>query len=393
MEEKKIKICALTTVSQMMQSFVVDGMRKLAKNGYDVTLVCSMDDAFIANNSDFARCINIPMKRGAKLGEIFKNIRKLRKLFKQERFDVIYYASPNVSMYASVAGKQAKIKTRIYSQCGIRYVSLTGIKRKIFKWIEKLTCKNSTHVRSVSPLNMQFSIDEGLCEKEKISVIGIGGTNGVDLKSCDSMDCVQTRKEIRERFGIPQDAFVYGFVGRLNKDKGINELVNAYDEVQKLHAQSRLMLVGAKDKTNPISKESEVKIATNNAIIETGGIPSDEVYRYMSAFDVLVHPTYREGYGKVLQEAMGMHLPIITTDVIGPCEVVDGGKYGLLIPAKDSTALAKAMIDIAQDESLRQTLAKKGRERAEKYYDRPIMLNNLMKEMNKIMGIDKGDEQ
>lgn len=385
MAEKKIKICALTTVSQMMQSFMSDSMRNLSKNGYEVTLVCAMDDKFIAENSDYATCIHLPMKRGAKFGEIFKNIRKLRKLFKQERFDVIYYASPNVSLYASVAGKQAKIKTRIYSQCGIRYVSFTGLKRRIFKWIERFTCKNSTHVRSVSPMNMQYSIDEGLCPKDKIAVIGIGGTNGVDLKACDSFNHAETRRQIREKYGIPQDAFVYGFVGRLNKDKGINELVEAYDQIAKKKPDAYLMLVGDKDDANPISKDSENRIASMDRIVATGGVPGGEVYIYMSAFDVLVHPTYREGYGKVLQEAMGMRIPIVTTNVIGPCEVVDGGKYGLLVEAKDANALEKGMIDIADNEELRKLLIKKGRERAEKYYDRPIMLNNTLLEINAIL--------
>ena len=387
MAKKKIKICALTTVSQMMSSFITDGMRHLSKNGYDVTLVCSMDDAFIAENSDYAKCVHIPMKRGAKFGEIFKNIRKLKKLFKKECFDVIYYASPNVSLYASVAGKQAKIKTRIYNQCGIRYVSFTGIKRQIFKWIEKFTCKNSTHVRSVSPMNMQYSIDEGLCPKDKIAVIGIGGTNGVDLKACDSFNHKEMREKIREKLGIPQDAFVYGYVGRLNKDKGINELITAYGQIQKKRPNVYLMLVGEKESVNPISKESELKIESDASIIATGNVAGDEVYPYMSAFDVLVHPTYREGYGKVLQEAMGMRIPIVTTNVIGPCEVVDGGEYGLLVTVKDADALAEGMIKIAEDEELRQTFIKKGRERAEKYYDRPIMLNNTLQEINRIMQV------
>lgn len=385
MEGKKIKICALATISKTMDWFVVDAMRNLSKNGYDVTLVCNMDEKFISENEDYAKCVPLPMKRGASVTEIFKNVKALKKLFKKERYDVLFYTSPNASMYASMAGKSAKIPTRIYSQCGLRYVSLTGLKRKIFKWVEKFTCKNSTHVRAVSPMNMQYAIDEGLTKKDKISVIGIGGTTGVDLKTCDAFDHKQTRTAIREKYGIPQDAFLYGFVGRLNKDKGVNELVEAYSEVQKTNANAYLMLVGMNDDTNPVTEENAKKIQEDNKIIATGNVPKDEVYAYMSAFDVLVHPTYREGYGKVLQEAMGMHLPIITTDVIGPCEVVDHGEYGLLVPAKDAVALVQKMQEIERDENLRDTLSKKGRARAEKYYDRPIMLNNILEEINAIV--------
>ena len=226
-----------------------------------------------------------------------------------------------------------------------------------------------------------------MCPKEKIAVIGIGGTNGVDLKACDAFNHEETRKTIREQYKIPQDAFVYGYVGRLNKDKGINELVEAYEQIEKNNPNAYLMLVGEKDNANPISLENESKIAENDKIIATGGVPGAEVYPYMSAFDVLVHPTYREGYGKVLQEAMGMRIPIVTTNVIGPCEVVEGGKYGVLVEVKDSISLAQGMVEIAENEELRKTLIKKGRERAEQYYDRPIMVNNTLQEINKIMQV------
>ncbi|MBR2024069.1 MAG: glycosyltransferase family 4 protein [Clostridia bacterium] len=387
--EKKIKICAITTISATMDSFMVDSMRVLAKNGYDVTLVCNMDEDFIARNSDFAKCIHVPMKRGVSFFDVFRSIKTLRKVFKKEQFDALYYATPNAAIYAAVAGSQAKIKTRIYNQCGIRYVALTGWKRKLFKMIEKFTCKKSTHVRSVSPLNMQFAIDEGVCPKEKIAVIGIGGTTGVDLKACDAVDIEKSRKEIRERYQIPQDAFVYGFVGRVNRDKGINELVKAYFLVQQEDKNAYLMLIGDKEESNPVLPETEMRIREDEKIVATGNVPGDEVYTYMSAFDVLVHPTYREGYGKVLQEAMGMRLPIITTDVIGPKEVVENGEYGMLVPVKDAESLATAMQMMANDEELRKTLAQKGRARAEKYYDRPIMTGNVLREINAILGINK----
>ena len=383
--KKNIKICALTTVSQTMDAFMVDFMRKLAENGYDITLVCNMTEEFIKKNSDFATCVHLPMKRGVSLPDVFRNIKALKKLFKKERFDVLYYASPNAALYASLAGKQTKIKTRIYSQCGIRYVALTGWKRAVFKCIEKWTCKNSTHVRSQSPLNMQFVIDESVCKKEKISVVGIGGTIGVDIDACDSFDHTQTKRQIRSRLGIPQDAFVYGYVGRLNKDKGVNELVNAFSIIEKTNDKAYLMLVGGNDQSNPILPQTKKLVEENDRIVATGNVAKDEVYPYMAAFDVLVHPTYREGFGKVLQEAMGMRLPIITTDVRGPKEVVEFGEYGVLVPAQNVESLAKAMEDIATDEELREQLSKKGRERAEKYFDRPIMINNVLQDINAIV--------
>ena len=383
-----IKICALTTISKTMDWFIVDSMRNLAQNGYEVTLICDMEDGFKDRNSDYATCVSIPMSRGASLKDLITIPFKLKKIFKQNNFDLIYYTSPNVSLYASIAGFLAGIKTRVYSQCGLRYVSFTGVKRKIFRLVEQLTCKFSTAVRAQSPMNMQFAIDERLCPENKVSVVGIGGTIGVDLKQCDSFDRNQTRLELRNKYDIPQDGFVFGYVGRINADKGINELIEAFCELQREYNNIYLALVGMIDDTNPISEDNMRAAQNNSHIILTGNVPADQVYRYMSVFDVLTHPTYREGFGKVLQEAMGMSLPIITTDVPGPSEVVESGVSGILANVKDFRDLAEKMELMLNNSELRENLATAGRKRAEKYFDRPIMLNKILCDLYDIMGVE-----
>ena len=385
MEEKKIKICALTTISKTMDWFVVDPMRNLAANGYDVTLICNMDEAFAKENSDYAKCISLPMARGASISDLFRSTKALKKIFKEEKFDVLYYTSPNVSMYASIAGKSVGIKTRVYSQCGLRYVSFTGIKRWIFKMVEKITCLNSTHIRAQSPLNMEFAIEERLCKREKIAVVGIGGTTGVDLRQCDAFDRQETKQRLRDKYHIPMDAFVYGYVGRLNRDKGINELIEAFETVKEEVPNAYLMLVGMREKTNSLTEKNMQTAEQNPRIVLTGNVPKDEVYHHMAAFDTLVHPTYREGFGKVLQEAMGMSLPIITTNVPGPSEVIENGKYGLMVEVQNAKDLAEKMLQMEKDQPLREHLALLGRSHAEQYFDRPIMLNNILVDMNEIM--------
>ncbi|WP_033148148.1 glycosyltransferase family 4 protein [Prevotella sp. P6B1] len=387
MIEKKIKICALTTISKTMDWFVVDSMRNLSNNGYDVTLICNMEEGFAERNSDYAKCINIPMSRGASLHDIIKVPIQLYKLFRREKFDVIYYTSPNVSLYASVAGWLAGVKCRFYNQCGLRYVSFKGKKRSLFKFIEQLTCSFSTTIRGQSPLNRQFAIDEGLCPAEKISVVGIGGTTGVSLKECDSFNANEAKLRLRDKYGIPVKGFLFGYVGRVNADKGINELITAFLELQKKHDDIYLALVGMIDDTNPISEENMRIAKENSHICFTGNVPPNEVYAHMAMFDVLTHPTYREGFGKVLQEAMGVRLPIITTDVPGPSEVVENGVSGLLVKDHDSVDLCDKMELLYSDSSLRESLSLQGRMRAEKYFDRAIMLNNILKDLNSTLGV------
>lgn len=384
MTKKKIKICALTTISKTMDWFIVDSMRNLSKNGYDVTLICSMDDGFKERNQDYATCINIPMSRGSSLKDLLTIPFKLAKLFKSNKYDLIYYTSPNVSLYSSIAGFIAGVKTRVYCQYGLRYISLKGIKHKVFWLVEKMTCTLSTTIRSASPMNMQIAIDEGLCRKNKISVVGIGGTIGVDLKQCDSFDHSEARHIVRSQYSIPENAFVFGFVGRINADKGINELIEAFISLKHDNDNLYLMLIGMMDDSNPIS-ESNLKIANcDSQIIMTGNIPSEKIYSYMTAFDVLVHPTYREGFGKVLQEAMGVGIPVITTNIPGASEVIEKDVSGILVEPKDVNDLKSKMLILHNNPGLCASLACEGRKRAEKYFDRPIMLSNILMDLNGI---------
>lgn len=385
---RKAKICALTTISKTMEWFVVDSMRNLAKNGYEVTLVCDMDQEFISRNSDFAKCVPVKMSRGIDIKGAINGIKIFYKLFKENQFDMIQYSTPNAALYSSIAGALAKVPVRLYGQWGIRYVTFSGVKRFIFKFFEKITCLFSTHIKAQSFKNRQFAIDEGLCNSDKISVIGIGGTIGVDLNEFDISKRSEFRKEIRETYNISDNEFVFGFVGRLNVDKGINELIEAFESIN----NAKLMLVGMLDDTYGPSKRN-LELAKNNPnVIITGNVPPKEVPKYISSFDVLVHPTYREGFGKVLQESMGMGTPIITTDVPGPSEVIENDISGILVPAKDSVALRNEMLNLMKDGDRRSRYTKQGRERAEKYFERSIMLQNILNEYDKILEIDRKEK-
>lgn len=385
MEAGKIKICALTTISKTMDWFVCDIMRKLSENGYEITLICNMEDGFAERNADYAECIDLKMSRGVSARELFKTPFKLRKLFKQKKFDVIYYMSPNASFYAALGGWLARIPLRVYSQTGLRYASFSGIKRVIFRMLEKMICLLSTHIKAQSPKNRQFAINEGLCKSDKISVVGIGGTTGVLLEQCDAFDHVEMKRTMREKYNIPLDAFLFGYVGRVNVDKGIGELLEAFETVQNENKNVWLALVGMIDDVNPISDDLMKRAKANGHIIFTGNVPPSEVYQHMAMFDALTHPTYREGFGKVLQEAMGMRLPIITTDIPGPSEVVEDGISGILVPVKDKEALSSAMKKLYSDKALCEKLSSAGRKRAETYFDRPIMLKNQLEDINAII--------
>lgn len=384
----KNKLCFITTISKTMDWFVCDSTRNLSRHGYDVTLISNMEQGFIERN-EYAKCISLKMERGIVIKDIIPTIWKLYQIFKLEKYDIVQYTTPNAAFYASIASWLARVPVRLYSQWGIRYVGLAGIKRKIFKLVEKITCMLSTDIRGVSPLNRDLAVDEGLCPPDKIKVIGKGGTIGVDLSVCALSKKQDWKAEIRTHFEIPQLAYVYGYVGRINADKGINELITAFRSMLQKDDSIFLMLVGMYDDSNAINSSLYQWARESGRVFFTGNVPSNEVYKYMAAFDVLVHPTYREGFGKVLQEAMGMSLPIITTNIPGPSEVVEEGKSGILVEARNAVALENAMYMLKKSPKLCNQLGSEARKQAELYYDRKIMLENILLDMDSLVRKDQ----
>ena len=381
------KICFITTIQLTIETFVVPSAKVLAENGYEVTYICNMNEEFAQKHSSYAKCIHLPMRRGFHFADIFKFTSALKKIFKSEKFDVIYYATNNAAFYSSIAGKAVKVPIRLYAQWGIHYVAASGVKRAIMKFLEKTTCKNSTIIRAQSPKNRQIAIDEKLCKPEKIKVLGLGGTVGVDFNEYEFDKKEEFRQTIRVQYGLSNENFVFGFVGRITQDKGCRELLTAFKRGG-FPDNTKLMMVGMYDGCDGELLELIDWAKTSGKVVFTGHVKSNEVCRYMSAFDVLVHPTYREGFGKVLQEGLAMGLPIITTDVPGPSEVVEGGVSGMLVPSKDSDALNRAMKELMADKDLMQAFAINGRKRAEENFERSKMVGNILTDLNEICGIE-----
>ena len=390
-EQKPVKICMVTTISKAFGWFVSDSAKNFAEKGFDVTVMCGeMDEEFIKKHSEFATCRPVPLERGIGIKSIFKSVKEMKRIFKEEKFDIIQYSTPNAALCCSLCGRAFKrIKIRVYGQWGLRYVGFDGgIKRLIFKKIEKFTCKKATHIISTSPKNMEFAIEEKLCKSNKITVIGKGGTIGVDFGVYDISKKADNRVIIRKEYEIPDNAFVFSYIGRLNADKGVGELLSAFRKLLPECPESRLMLIGMDDTTNPVDAELMKWAKSCENVIMTGSVAPARVAQLMAATDILVHPTYREGFSMVLQEAMAMALPVITTDVPGPSEVIVNKKTGILVPSHSDKALYDEMKALMNDEERRQMYSEKGRERVERFFARPVMLRNIYTHYCKLLGID-----
>lgn len=364
------KICAISTVEVTMLQFIIPAMRVMKEKGYDVTLVCTMSDKFYAEYSKEFNCINLQMKRGLSVIDLVKMPFVFCGIFKKGQYDLVQYATPNASFYASLGAWMARVKRRVYCQWGIRYVGNLGIMRGILKFLEKITCMCSTHIRPASWKNLEFAVSEGLYKKDKASVIGSGGTIGVDLTFYDIKDKEVSKQNVCKQYPQLQNKIVFGFVGRFNKDKGIIELVNAFKRLQQEHENIALLLIGEPDKHQAQYMDL---IANNKSIIVTGW--TNDVSKYLSAIDVLVHPSYREGFSMVIQQAMALAIPVVTTDIPGPSEVIENNISGKLAKPRDIETLYEMMLWMLNHPTERIIMGEKGKLRCEMLFSREKMLN------------------
>lgn len=387
MVSTKRKICFVTTTSITLKTFVLDTAIMLHDRlNMDITFVCDEDESFSKTLPSFIHYYPISMKRGVDVTAI-KSVGKLVNLFKKEKFDIVQYSTPNAALYASIAAKKARVPVRLYAQWGIRYVGFSGWRRTIFKLLEKITCTESTHIRAVSPMNLEFALCEGLYKKDKAKVIGNGGTIGVNLAEYPLDRKDEWREEIRKSVGIPRESYVFGFAGRLSKDKGGKELIGAVRNLLENNRNISLLVVGPDETDSSMEPDLKQWAQSCENIYFTGLVPKKEMPKYYAAMDTLVHPTYREGFGMVLQEAGAMELSIITTKIPGASEVMEENVSCLLVDPQNVEALCAAMEKVYQNRALSTALAKHGREQVEAKYSRERMLNNQFYDYCEIMGL------
>ncbi len=351
------KICYITTISLTIKSFFVPQLKHLADKGYQTTVICSYDESLEKELCEHTKYIPVEIARGISPLTIGKSIVELTRVLKREKFDMVQYSTPNAAFVASVASRLAGIRIRNYHLMGFRYLGAKGILRYILKILEKVSCANSTHIECVSKSNLELGVREKIFSKEKACVVWNGSSGGVDLKRFDAGKRDEWRKEIRQKLEYKEDDFVFGFVGRVTKDKGIDELLSAF---LNLREQPKLLLVGHAEGVDTLNKELYESAGKNENIKFVDAV--SDIEKYYAAIDVLVFPSYREGFGNVVIEAAATGTPAIISNIPGPVDAVIPDVTAKLVEARDVVSLQGAMEDMLNDR-------KKIKEMSEKAYN------------------------
>lgn len=372
------KICFITTISGTLTSFVLEFAKYMhANSDFDITFICDNDEEFARSLPEYIHYIPVEMKRGISISGLAA-CTKMRKIFRENKFDIIQYSTPNASLYASIAAKRVGCSVRNYHLMGFRFLGASGVGRFFLKTLEKLTCSNSTSIECVSKSNMELGIKEGLFPPEKVSVVWNGSTGGVDIGRFDYAKRKQWRNEVRKELGYSENDFVYGFVGRITRDKGINELLEAYFA---LNTDAKLFFIGSIEAPQTLD-EQLLKKAKNHPNIQFHDAVID-IERYYAAIDVLVLPSYREGFGNVVIEAGAVGTPAIVTDIPGPTDTIDRDKTALVVPVKNPNALAESLRQIRERDYI--AMGENAARFAKEMFDSNVLFEKILERKKEIL--------
>lgn len=337
------KLIRITSVPISLKLLLAGQMKYMKERGWEVIMV-SADGREVNQivKSEGVRHEVIPFTRKITPWTDLKCLWQLIQLFKREKPDIVHTHTPKAGLLGMIAANIAGVKVRIHTLAGMPAMVAEGNKKSLLEAAEKWTYSNATEVWPNSEGLRRFVVKNGLCPESKLRMIGKGSSNGVDLDKFNRESLKENHLVAATMRILPgEDEFIILAVGRLVKDKGIEELVSAFLN-SKIVNRSKLVLLGAFEQDlNPLSPETIQTIADHPRIIQMDW--TDHVSHYLALADLLVHPSHREGFPNVILEAGAMHVPVICSDIIGNTDIIKQQKTGLIFPVKDAAVLKEAL--------------------------------------------------
>lgn len=347
---------------------------------YEVVAVSSPGkEMAVLREREGVRTIEVPMERRISLVKDFISLIRMIWLFAKERPYMVHSITPKAGLISMLAGWITRVPVRMHTFTGLVFPTATGRMQQLLIWMDRLTCACATHINPEGE-GVKRDLMAYRITKKPLQVIANGNVNGVDLTYFDRTDAVMKQAAAYRQ----ERGFTFCFVGRMVRDKGINELVSAFIRLHQQYPQVRLLLVGPFEKElDPLLPETEKAIQEYSAIRFMGFQP--DVRPFLAASDALVFPSYREGFPNVVLQAGAMGLPSIVTDINGCNEIIIPNENGVIIPSKDEEALYLAMENFLLHPEKVQRMAGKARSMIASRYDRKILWEALLKAYKRLI--------
>lgn len=376
----KKKLIRITTVSMALTT-LLKGQLRFMDQYLDVLAVSSGGGTFddVAKNEG-VKTKALTMSRTITPFKDLKSLYQLYKLFKKEKPFIVHTHTPKAGTLGMIAAKLAGVPHRMHTIAGLPLLIASGPKRVLLNIVEKITYACATKIYPNSFAMKDIIIQHGFTKESKLKVIEKGSTNGVDTDHFEPKLFDEASKtKLKGELGINKDDTVFVFIGRIVKDKGMNELMHTFAKINVDYPNTKLLLVGPfEDHLNPLLPETYDLIKNHNSITHVGY--QKDVRPYFAISDVLAFPSYREGFPNVVMQAGAMGLASIVTDINGCNEIIENGKNGLIIQPKNEDALLDAMEFMINHPEERISMANSSRSKIENNYQQKIVWNALLKE-------------
>lgn len=351
----KLKLIRTSTVPDTICTFLEGSLETLMEK-FELVIVSSPGSELDGLHERYGmKTAAVPMQRRIAPFKDVVSLWRLIRVFRRERPYIVHSMTPKAGLLCMMAAWVTGVPRRVHTFTGLVWPTATGLKRRILIFTDWLTCACATHVipegRGVME-DLQRSVT-----RKPMRVLGYGNVRGVD------MDYWRRENADADRLAEIRDAgkFTFLFVGRIVRDKGIDELVEAFMRVRERFS-ARLILVGRfESNLDPVSDETEKLMGECGDIVYAGARFGRDLLAYYAASDCFVFPSYREGFPNVVLEAGAMGLPSVVTDINGSREIIENGKNGLIVPSKDTGLLFDAMVRMIEDDAMREGMAREAR--------------------------------
>lgn len=350
----QMKICFVATVPYVVNAFLRDHLKVLSQH-FSITLVTGEDSSLAALElPPEVRVIRADIRRQPSAWADFVALLFLWRLFRREQFVSVHTITPKAGLLGMASAFFAGIPYRLHHFTGQVWATRSGISRNFFKFLDRLTAWFSTRVFTDGHAQAAFLIREGVVSKDSVSVLGPGPICGVDVQRFYP-DRAQ-RAKMRERLLISDNAIVILFVGRLHREKGLFEVLQAMEALLDEREDGLvLLLVGPSDDATFAQRLDALPRRVQSIIRKTGGVRDPE--SYMRAADIFVLPSHREGFGMVVLEAAASGLPSVVSDIYGLQDAVVDGVTALKVPVSAPSELATAIRRLVDDKALRKKMS------------------------------------
>lgn len=353
-----LKIAQVATADKAIV-LLRDHVHHLMDCGHDVTVICSSGPWVERARQEGIRVEVVEMAREVSPLRDLASLYALYRCFRKHRFDVVHTHTPKAGLLGPLAGQLARIPVVVHTIHGLLFHDgMPAWKARLFWVPEKATAVCADYLLSQSYEDIGVATQRRLCRAQKLRYLG----NGIDVTRFSPALYRSRRNEIREKLGFSPDDFVVGSVGRLVYEKGFRELFEAAEILTSRHVNIKFLTIGPQeeDQNDAISPQTIASLRERGVISFLGW--QDDMPGLYSAMDLFVLPSYREGIPRACMEAAAMELPVIATRIRGCREAVKDGETGVLIPARDATALISAIERIVQDRTSARELGRRARE-------------------------------